>query len=597
MSYVMKAEDVHGLAQSLSIKTKVKGDELWFRHCPKCKGGGGDLETFSVNLTTGAFKCFRASCGYSGHFVELCRDFGYQLDDGRPRFYRELRQPDEIVIRDAAIRYMEGRGISRETCERYQVTVHKNQPNVLVFPFYDETNRLRFIKYRKMNWHKGMSGGKEWSEKDTMPILFGMKQCNGFERLVITEGQMDSLSCAEAGIANAVSVPTGATGFTWLDNCWDWVTKFKEVVVFGDNEHGKITLLDTIRARLPSSIRVLCVRPIDYLGEKDANDILRKHGAENVRKAVENAEIPKMRNVKELSSVRSVNINDLERLKTGIPELDKTIGGLVMGQVVLLSGKRGEGKSTFGSQLMVSALDQGASIFAYSGELADFHFKRWIDYQLAGLDALEEVKMDNGEITYSIRPEAVERITEWYRHRAFIYDNEYVPDDKEELEALTDTVEKVIQQYGCKLIFIDNLMTSMEFVQEQSNLYLEQSKFVGRLKKLAMKYQVVVILVAHPRKSKEGFSNDDVSGSSDITNKVDVVLSYSRMPEGSPVDSRLEISKNRLFGKLKMGSEGIGLMYSDKTKRIYSPKDTFQRRYGWTKQATYLPVDEADMPF
>ena len=597
MSYELKVEDVHGLAQSLNIRTKLKGEELWFKRCPKCGGGRGDEETFSVNLSSGAFKCFRATCGYHGHFVELCRDFNYQLDDGRPRHYRDLRQPEEIEIRESALAYLAARGIGREVCERYQVTAHRNKPNVLVFPFYDETNKLRFIKYRNMAWRKGMSGSKEWCEKGTMPILFGMNRCEGFERLVITEGQLDSLSCAEAGIANAVSVPTGATGFTWLDNCWDWVTKFQEVVVFGDYEHGKVTLLDTIRARLPSTIRVLSVRPIDYLGEKDANDILCKHGAENVRKAVENAEIPKMRNVKELSSVRSVNLNELERLQTGIPELDKVVGGLIMGQVVLLSGKRGEGKSTFGSQLLSNALDQGANVFAYSGELADFHFKRWIDYQLAGLDNLVEGQSEFGEPVYNIRPDAVEKITEWYRHRAFIYDNEFVPDDKEELETLADTVEKVIQQYGCKLIFIDNLMTSMEFVQEQSNLYLEQSKFVGRLKKIAMKYQVVVILVAHPRKTKDDFANDDVSGSADITNKVDVVLSYSRAPDGSGANSKLTVTKNRLFGHLKTGRDAIELMYSDKTKRIYSPQDTKQRKYGWEDKQAFFVVDDVDMPF
>lgn len=597
MSYELKVEDVHGLAQSLNIRTKLKGEELWFKRCPKCGGGRGDEETFSVNLSSGAFKCFRATCGYHGHFVELCRDFNYQLDDGRPRHYRDLRQPEEIEIRESALAYLAARGIGREVCERYQVTAHRNKPNVLVFPFYDETNKLRFIKYRNMAWKKGMSGSKEWCEKGTMPILFGMNKCEGFERLVITEGQLDSLSCAEAGIANAVSVPTGATGFTWLDNCWDWVTKFSEVVVFGDYEHGKITLLDTIRARLPSSIRVLSVRPSDYLGEKDANDILCKHGAENVRKAVENAEIPKMRNVKELSSVRSVNLNELERLQTGIPELDKVVGGLIMGQVVLLSGKRGEGKSTFGSQLLSNALDQGANVFAYSGELADFHFKRWIDYQLAGLDNLVEGQSEFGEPVYNIRPDAVDKITEWYRHRAFIYDNEFVPDDKEELETLADTVEKVIQQYGCKLIFIDNLMTSMEFVQEQSNLYLEQSKFVGRLKKIAMKYQVVVILVAHPRKTKDDFANDDVSGSADITNKVDVVLSYSRAPDGSGASSKLTVTKNRLFGHLKTGRDAIELMYSDKTKRIYSPQDTKQRKYGWEDKQAFFVVDDVDMPF
>ena len=69
-------------------------------------------------------------------------------------------------------------------------------------------------------------------------MLFGMDQCEGFDTLVITEGQLDSLSVAQAGVKNAVSVPTGAKGFTWLDPCWEWVTKFQEVTVFGDCENG-----------------------------------------------------------------------------------------------------------------------------------------------------------------------------------------------------------------------------------------------------------------------------------------------------------------------------------------------------------------------
>ncbi|MFR5790588.1 MAG: hypothetical protein ACLUFA_09425 [[Clostridium] leptum] len=59
-------------------------------------------------------------------------------------------------------------------------------------------------------------------EKDTKPILFGMKQCVDFGTLVITEGQIDSLTLADCGIKNAASV-TGALGFTWLENCWDWI--------------------------------------------------------------------------------------------------------------------------------------------------------------------------------------------------------------------------------------------------------------------------------------------------------------------------------------------------------------------------------------
>lgn len=95
------------------------------------------------------------------------------------------------------------------------------------------------MKYRNTKFRKGIDKNKEWSEADTMPILFGMKQCSNFNRLIITEGQIDSLSVAECGFENAVSVPTGATGFTWLANCWDWITQFEEIVVFGDNEHAR----------------------------------------------------------------------------------------------------------------------------------------------------------------------------------------------------------------------------------------------------------------------------------------------------------------------------------------------------------------------
>lgn len=113
----------------------------------------------------------------------------------------------------------------------------------------------------------------------------------------------------------------------------------------------------------------------DYLGEKDANDILRKYGAAAVRKAVENAKAPPVSHIRELADVQAVDLYTLPRIRTGLPELDNIIGGLFFGQVVLLAGG-GRGKSTFASQLLVEALDQGYSVLAYSGELADYHFKR-----------------------------------------------------------------------------------------------------------------------------------------------------------------------------------------------------------------------------
>ena len=591
MSYEWKTSDIFDFAHAIGADVRQKGNELFFRQCPRCHGGQGrDRDTFSINLDTGAFKCFRASCDYHGHFIELLRDFGFPLDTGEAKTYRRLPQR-EIAIRPTAIRYLEKRGIGREVAERYKITAQKGNQNILVFPFYDERGILQFVKYRNSQYSG--QGNKEWCEKDTKPILFGMAQCIDFGTLIITEGQIDSLSIAECGIPNAVSVPTGALGFTWLKNCWDWITRFKEVIVFGDWEKGKMTLLDTLAARLPQRVRG--VRREDYLGEKDANAILCKFGKQAIVTAVQKAEVPKISNVKRLSDVKAINLNDLPKLKTNIREIDRVMGGLVMGQVILLTGKRGEGKSTFMSQLVCEALEQGAGVFIYSGELPDFHFKAWLNYQLAGSENITADINAYGDEEYSIPADTADRIANWYSEKAYIYDNAYLPQDGEELKSLTETVENVIRQYGVKLICIDNLMTAMDVVTQNDNLYLAQSNFVGTLKKIAMRYDVAIILVAHPRKSKDGFTNDDVSGSSDITNKVDVVMSYERV-ESDRAGGRLLITKNRLTGKLAVKDNAIELLYSAKTKRIFSENSEI-RHYGWEKLPGTPQSRLSELPF
>lgn len=592
MGYAFKADDVYGLASKLSADVREKGGELFFRYCPYCGGDGHDRETFSVNLENGTFHCFRSTCGKSGHFVEMARDFGYALDfgDAKRRVYRQLPQRP-FEIRKPAVEYLASRGISQAVTERYKVTTVKDDQHILAFPFYDENGILRFLKYRRTDFDKARHKNKEWCEKDTKPILFGMAQCVDFGRLVVTEGQIDSLSVAEAGISNAVSVPNGCNGFTFLENVWDWIVKFEEVVVFGDCEGGKITLLDTLQKRLPNPVKA--VQAADYLGEKDANDILRRYGAGAIRKAVENAQAPPVSHVKELADVQAVDIYKLPRIQTGIPELDRIIGGLFFGQVVLLTGKRGEGKSTFMSQLLVEALHQGYGVFAYSGELADYHFKRWLDFQAAGPDNITtDLDMFDDE-RYHITNPVLDKINAWYRGRAYIYDNNAVDD---ELESLADTIEQVVRQYGVKLVCVDNLMTAMD-AGISDNLYQAQSEFVRRLKKIAVKYDIAVVLVAHPRKSKDGFTNDDVAGSGDITNRVDSVLVYSRnakkADDKSPeCDSLLAVTKNRLFGRLTKANEPVELYYSKKSKRITSASgfEGGPKRYGWEN----LPTGYAD---
>lgn len=570
--YEFKKEDAYSFANHVNGRCREKGNELVFMSCPYCKGGKNrDKNTFSINVNTGQFECKRSSCSARGNMISLSRDFGFTLSEELDRYYNindyngkfKKFKESHIQSKDGAIRYLSERGISEDICRKYEITTKEGQDNVLVFPFKNESGELKFIKYRNLDFVKGQSAGsKEWCEAQCMPILFGMNHCEDFTELVVTEGQIDSLSLAEVGIKNTVSVPTGKNGFTWIPHCWDWLIQFESLVVFGDNENGEITLSETLSKRFPHKVRV--VNPEDYKGCKDANEILRNYGSQALIDAVVSAKEVPNKQIKSLADVEAVDILNSEAIKTNIDTLDNILsGGMHLGQLILLSGERGDGKSTFMSQLIVEATQQGYVSFVYSGELMDYYFKRWIDMQIAG----------KRELTNP----TINKLNDWYRNKIYLYDNNVVED--EEMEELLTVVETAIQKYGAKFICIDNLMTAME-VDPREDLYRAQSRFVGRLAKIAKTHNVVVLLVAHPRKSNSDFSNDVISGSADITNKVDIVMGYCRDSDYADYMRTLVVTKNRLTGKLARPGDLI-LDYSDDSKRIVEHGCGFNKNYGW----------------
>lgn len=304
--------------------------------------------------------------------------------------------------------------------------------------------------------------------------------------------------------------------------------------------------------------------------------------------------------IKSIADVPQVDLNDLPRFRTNIFELDKCIGGILFGTVTILTGKRGNGKSTLMSQLICEAIDQDVKTFAYSGELADFHFKGWIDLQLAGKENLDSVQDEFGNILYSIPDDVGAKINEWYRDRLYLYDKKFVP-ARGEYAALKDVVKEAVDEYGVRFVCIDNLMTAMETVQSINELNLAQSRFVGELADIAKTRDVAVLLVAHPKKGESEDLNDWVSGSSDVTNKADVVMTYRRV-DREDYDGELQVSKSRLYGRYALNGDAIKLTYSEATKRIASYEYGKKRVYGWNRDPDFQVIDEGedsiiDLPF
>lgn len=597
--YEFRKEDAERFAQSVGARTKFRGNELEFELCPLCHGGSSrDKGTFSINLKSGQCECKRSSCSYRGNMITLAREFGFELTDGVVRYYNINNYNGKFKkfaeghkdTTDNAIAYMKSRGISEEVCKKYEITTKTGQDNVLVFPFRSSDGQLRFIKYRNMDFVKGKTlGSKEWCEANCMPILFGMNHCNlENDTLILTEGQIDSLSVIEAGIENAISVPTGMNGFTWIAHCWDWVHRFKTIIVFGDREGDRITLLDTIKSRF--NLQVKYVAPEAYGDCKDANEILQKYGKDRIRLCVESAKEIPVNNVVGLSDVKAINIYETEKLQTGIGCVDKFLyGGLPFGGITNIAGKTGEGKSTLASQIIAQALNQGYKCFIYSGELSNSSYKESMDRQLAGTHVQayqDETVWHNTH--YMVPEEILEKLNKWYEGRCSIY-SDSVQDD---FEPLLKTVENSIQQNDTRVILIDNLMTALDLQpNDGSDRYEKQSLFVKNLARVATKYNVLILLVVHKRKGEAGDENEQILGSSDIANLSMVTLSYGRDDKIPDYKRKIRISKNRLFGNIN--TEGWELDYEVSSKRIFGTSDDKLMEYNWTEDG-FVPAEYSD---
>lgn len=608
--YEFNPDDAIRFADFVHIKAKRTGDELVFQHCPFCGENSKEKNKFAINLKTGQYNCFRATCGAKGNMITLSKYFNFELPGYADEYYNsrkryaKLPQTSRPQTTEPAIEYLQSRGISEAIARKYEITTDKQRPELLLFPFYDENNVLQLVKYRNTLATKENGLDKEWSLRDKKndlsckPILFGMNHCDPTAEsgtLIMTEGQLDTLAVAEAGYRNVVSVPTGANGFTWVPYCWDFMKQFKQLIVFGDYEKGQITLLREMQRHFFFG-PILHVRPENYKDCKDANDILRKYGTSQIRECIEHAVQVTNENFVKLSEIRPKSISEMENFKTGISSLDRILGGFYFGQLVILTGERGEGKSTLSNQFVLMAVNSDVKTFIYSGELPDGSLRDWIDCQAAGSAHMVEHRNSFGDADYTIEEGISDKIGEWYSDNLYIFQNKRL----EDLEADDDIdvleLVKEATKEGFRMIVIDNLMTAMDD-DPRYDLYRAQTRFVKQLSRIAKARDVLIVLIAHQRKNQGTVrSADDVSGSGNITNLADVVLMFGK-PKDKDAEWPRELSvfKNRLTGRL---GKPIPMWYEEGSRRT-SDSQRFDWSFGWEQDFTEIgevpnPFEEVD---
>lgn len=298
-----------------------------------------------------------------------------------------------------------------------------------------------------------------------------------------------------------------------------------------------------------------------------------------------------------MTDVQYVDMSKIASIPTGYKELDKKIIGLLLGDVTVLSGGSGAGKSSWIDCVALNAIQRGYKVGIWSGELQDFRFQSWINQIAAGKNYV--CKREGFENYYYAPKNISNQISNWLEGKLFLYNNNY----GSKWQQLFADVKELVDKEGVQLIVLDNLM-ALQIDNYEGDKYTQQTKFINDLKEYAKAKNVHVLLVCHPRKEGIFLRKESISGTADLTNLADSVFIIHRV--GKDFEQRageflgkdkvlpylkynsvIEVCKNRSMGVIDLL---VGMYYEVESRRL---KNEISENivYGWQEQPSQLTFE------
>ena len=569
-----------------------------------------DTASFIYNPKNYQFHCF--GCGVNIDIIDVLQQQGNTYADACMKLFEyadidysfgelgvktreSYRYPHDESNDISDIKdYWNRRGISDDTME--YLKVGSDGKGNTVFRFYDTNDVLTMVKYRPA---RPISKGetKTWCQKDssTSPILFNMNRINPAQPLLIVEGEGDCMSAVEAGYYNTVSVPLGCQNMHWIDECWEWINQFENIVIAFDNDEPGRKACKEVLYRLGTWRSKYIEYPKEWISPegihvrtKDMNDILQKFGSGYVLSMITNAKNIPIKSVVNFSDIEDLDISEMNGVQVGLEPIDKALIKLFYGTLTIITGRPGSGKTSLIDQVIGNSIDENHPVFLFSKEMPERMSANWFNYILAGRRNLIEKVSPDGEKYYVVSSEAKKQIRNYYNQRLYIYrDSE--PND---IDHVLLSMEECVRKYGVKLLVIDNLMMlDLSCTEEEKNT--AQTTLINTLIKFAAKFNVAVVLIAHPKKTNDMRSDIemyDIAGSSNIINLAMRSIGLRRVSKKEQEDPDnkfgkynviLTIMKDRLLGKADIQ---IGLYYDIQSRRFFTNYEEFDYQYRWDEK-------------
>lgn len=214
--------------------------------------------------------------------------------------------------------------------------------------------------------------------------------------------------------------------------------------------------------------------------------------------------------------------------KTGIPKLDLITEGFETGELIIVSGYTGFGKTSLCQSFTVAFERQEIKTV-------------WFSYEMPARQFLTKFP---GLPLFYLPRQMKDRALNWIEDRI--------------IEAKT--------KYEIRVVMIDHLHFLVDLIKMRQPS-LEIGTIVRSLKLLAMKHNVVIFLIAHTSmpKSNQSPGLESIRDSSFVTQEADLVLVIQRiLPKGKQVygnEAWITILKHRRTGAI---GRHIKVLYKDK---------------------------------
>ena len=499
--------------------------------------------------------------------------------------------------------YLALRKLLPETAQAFGV--HGDEGGNIIFPYYEnmEAYEKGDAVFRKLRPARKLDRSEiaELSKTEGKRSLFGMHLCDPEKGvLYIFADEFECMAGYQAHGGNCVAVPREDKDFDWNRNCSEFISKFRRAAVIlpKNSSDQKLALEISRKLEIPVDIPDLKL----YGKNKSISSVLYNEGIEKVSDIMNSAKPEPIPGLINITKISLVSIRDIPRVLTGIPSLDYVTGGFRFGGVDVWTGKTGEGKSTFLSQMLLEAIEQGYKVFAYSGELPKEDVKNCIYAQAAGEKYVQTFKHPKtGKIEGEAIPEAAERIDQWLDGRLWLYDKDFK--GANEAENLLKVVESAYRANDCRVFLLDNLMTVNTY-QKGRDSYEVEADFVNSLCQMASRLGILIHLIIHPRKTdgRPVMSNDDVGGSSRNTNLASAVFSVRRVAENDQKKEGQNAAFTCMKGRNGETKGSIPLEFHPYSRRFVSINAP-EKQYSWDttglsmEPSEQMTLEADELPF